>query len=225
MNKDLGDGGYAFENIVGTRLKAMGYCLLKDHRIKGYGKVWEFDFYIPEIETLILCKNVNPLAKTNWVRFYADILRMIDVRAIKDYFCIMLYNNFTTSVPRILLCTAYKIYLLFSVNGLYILNEKDYGTNDHIKKINDEFISLRDPPRAEGYLIKDELINLISYYPQTIKTLENETGKSRDFIINRLDKLEKDGIIFKRRWSGGQGAPNHYYLKNNYYDLRRKGGD
>lgn len=223
--RNPGKKGTDLENSVQKYFEEHSIKFFRDHRMCGYGKKWEVDFYLPKSKTILLCKSwgKNKLAKS---MFLADVLRCLDLRQKHKTNSIILMQGLHLPLSYLKMCIKFNIYVLYSVNGLYILSEKGFSKKPHIKEINETYLKNLDIHWSKTYFRRNEVLKVIHSYPQTIESLLRKFNESsRHTIISDIEYLVNEGLIIKKNW--GKWKKTHVYskqfLENNSLDKYSKG--
>lgn len=69
--------GQQFEDDVGKVLKGNNVEYEKQKRVEGFGKKWKVDYYLPQHQTILECKNITGKNLERYLR--ADCVKFLDI--------------------------------------------------------------------------------------------------------------------------------------------------
>lgn len=195
--------GRKFEDEVELTLKQLGITYEREKTIHGFGKKWRVDFYLPQDNTIIECKNVVGYNLPEYLQY--SCLKFLDIRNrfLSMNFVLVFHKpNFRMqAVARF--CTKYKIKLT-NLNRLnQTLHQKTKTTNRlfSLSRKKQKLLEVLDEGGADG----------IGY-----EQLEKEFGCRYLCEILRASELTEFGIITSKT------CPRRYFRSSKFYQKSRE---
>lgn len=192
--------GKNFERQVEEILIHKSVEYQKQKRIKGFGKRWLVDFYLPQYKTIIECKNISSSNLRRELRL--DCLKFLDIynRHLNMRFVLVFPKpNFIMSA-FVRFCTAYKIKLTRITTLADDLDKK-------VQDVNERYGQLTTPKTRAIKLIKDADKEGIT------KTIIHDKlgwrGKTNSVPLE-TSELAKYGIVKSVL------SPRRYFTQENY---------
>lgn len=172
----------------------------REKRIKGFGKHWRVDFFLPKRRIIIECKNINSRNMKRYLKL--DCLKFLDIRNR------FLQMNFILVIPKptfsmgsfCRFCTSYNIKLT-TINDLLMAFEKKPS------ELNQKFGELL--PRKDFIL---KLIKASREKGLTKQDLKKKLGWTTNASPSYLqaDNLNKYGVV------RSIFSPRRYFSKESY---------
>lgn len=205
MSVQAFEKGVSFENEVENFLLENSIPVERHKRIKGFGKTWVVDFYLPEHSVVIECKNIT--SKNLKSSLKLDCLKVLDVynRTSQMSFILVFPHADYTMARFARFCTKYNIKLATLSTLLEALGQ-------NVETVNAPYYILK---KQRPVLQREEAV---------LSLLRKKDGLNAEQIAKRMNwkynasnymlrRLESKGLLLGIR-KGTSHQDKRYYLKS-----------